>query len=268
MHSPFHHPELLKNYTERARLSMQFPNINPTNDTASDATYNEARQSDVCFPELYLFDNLKYYDTNTTLQCSKSNSCVQCTNRHSSTNIKAYCVTRFHTSEDIIVIANSPYIAIHEHSFTYLCNLIGSLYSNCTCLIVGKSFSCEIRTNDTILNHSHKQLKEVFGVKSQSWHITMDKRIYSVAVNDCVSQQDTFGCHWIPHSVVTGKLCEDCPPICRSVHHIITFAQFCVGAVLLKISLPTGRVSAVNLISDVVDKEYMVNSCNQSLILL
>ena len=271
MYSPFHHPELLKNYTERATdisLSMQFLNNDQAHVIAGETTYYEAWQSDVCFPELHLLDILKFDVNTTTVECSESNSCAQCINGHSSNNTKAYCVTLFHTSEGIVATANSSYIPIQEDLSTYLCSLKNSLYSNCACLITNRDFSSGIKTGDIIHDefvHPHKRLQEVFGVKAQSWHnIIINKNIYSIAVNECVSQQDTFGCHWIPHSMVTGKLCEDCPPICRSVHHILTFTQFCAGAVLLKMSLPTGRVSAVCLITDVVDKEYMVKSSSYS----
>ncbi len=93
----------------------------------------------------------------------------------------------------------------------------------------------------------------------------VDADVYNIAVNKCESLQNVYGCHWIPDSKISGYRCGDCPPICRSVDHTLTFIQFCIGAMLLKVSLPTGRISAVNILTDVADKDIQVrNSLNNS----
>ena len=42
----------------------------------------------------------------------------------------------------------------------------------------------------------------------------VEGEVYQMAVNRCVSAGEH--CHWIPNSLVTGKHCSDCQPICRS----------------------------------------------------
>ena len=83
--------------------------------------------------------------------------------------------------------------------------------------------------------------------------------VYNVAMNICESLRESqYHCHWIPKSIVTGKLCAACPAICRGVGHTLNFIQFTIGAVIFQISYPVSRVAMMVVLSDVVSKDYQV----------
>ena len=84
--------------------------------------------------------------------------------------------------------------------------------------------------------------------------------VIDLAVNKCESLYTSLGCHWTPMSLITGKDCPDCRLLCRSVDKTLNFIQFCLGAVLLLISVPSVRVSLVNVTSDYVNKEIQVSN--------
>ena len=86
----------------------------------------------------------------------------------------------------------------------------------------------------------------------------INMEVIDLAVNKCESLYTSLGCHWTPMSLITGKDCPDCRLLCRSVDKTLNFIQFCLGAVLLLISVPSIRVSLVNVTSDYVNKEIQV----------
>ena len=89
---------------------------------------------------------------------------------------------------------------------------------------------------------------------------------YNVAMNICESLRESqYHCHWIPKSIVTGKLCVACPAICRGLGHTISFIQFTIGAIIFQISYPISRVAIVMVISDVVSKDYQVGNTSMLL---
>ena len=59
-------------------------------------------------------------------------------------------------------------------------------------------------------------------------------KLNQLARTNCI-QANVSGhqCHWIPYSDIFKKECEDCQPICRSVHQTLTFPQFIIGNCLL-----------------------------------
>ena len=65
-------------------------------------------------------------------------------------------------------------------------------------------------------------------------------------------------CHWNPVSQFTGKYCQDCRPVCRSVRRSLNFFQFCLGVGLLTVSIPISTVVIVVIASDVVSVEMQV----------
>ncbi len=98
-----------------------------------------------------------------------------------------------------------------------------------------------------------KALQEMIGsrlftVHSQSLFV-VERYTYQRARENCEGHRE-HSCHWIPDSLVTKKHCYDCQPICRSTERTLTFAQFCVGAAILMLSIPIGRESLTAVISD------------------
>ena len=73
--------------------------------------------------------------------------------------------------------------------------------------------------------------------------------IRQVARNNCI-QANVSGhhCHWIPDSDIFKKECEDCQPICRSVHQTLTFPQYIIGYGFLLVSSSLQMITIASLL--------------------
>lgn len=67
-----------------------------------------------------------------------------------------------------------------------------------------------------------------------------------------------YGCYWNQHSRVTGGVCFECPPICRSKFKSLDFFQYCVGVALFVLAIPISRIVLMVLISDSLSREDQV----------
>lgn len=56
-------------------------------------------------------------------------------------------------------------------------------------------------------------------------------------------------CYWNPMSVVTGKLCITCLPLCRSKDKSLHFAQFIIGVLFVMLAIPLQKISLVMLLT-------------------
>ena len=67
-------------------------------------------------------------------------------------------------------------------------------------------------------------------------------------------------CYWNPVSQFTGKYCQTCRPVCRSVRRSLNFFQTCIGIGLVTIAIPIGVAASTVVASDFVSLEMQV--CN------
>ena len=82
---------------------------------------------------------------------------------------------------------------------------------------------------------------------------------YTIAVRKCENANITkHTCHWIPNSVITKKHCGDCQPICRSLQQSLTFAQYCIGATAITMSIDIVSVPVATLLSDRIGRSNQV----------
>ena len=83
-----------------------------------------------------------------------------------------------------------------------------------------------------------------------------------IARTNCI-QANVSGhqCHWIPYSDIFKKECEDCQPICRSVHQTLTFAQYIIGNSLLVLSSALQIVPVVALLMNQSPEQIQVCFC-------
>ena len=88
--------------------------------------------------------------------------------------------------------------------------------------------------------------------------LVIEGSVAALAERSC-EEMPHYSCHWNPHSAVTGRHCQDCPPICRKKTNYLEFPQFAIGAVLLLISVPVARIPITSLISDLVPRDGQVN---------
>ena len=87
----------------------------------------------------------------------------------------------------------------------------------------------------------------------------LPKEIYHLASNSCIQANVTgHQCHWIPFSDIAKKECEDCQPICRSVHQTLTFPQYVIGNCLLMVSSALQFVSIVALLMNQSPEQIQV----------
>ena len=84
----------------------------------------------------------------------------------------------------------------------------------------------------------------------------VEGEVYQMAVNRCESAGEH--CHWIPNSLVTGKHCSDCQPICRSPRHTLNFVQFTVGFSFFSSTGPIVYIGVFILVSNSVSKQFQV----------
>ena len=256
-YSPFHHPELIK-YSYAASMSLSISDERRKRQMGNDAheiAYNNI-QANVCFPNSYV-DGLKFDASTMKVKCNgkEVDSCAKCVDENVtaaafSVPPSVPCFSLGYRAGKLHVIEDS-YIPLQGPTSLYLCSARNhSEY--CACVIVRRddSMMSSVSPSDNQSTELQESLQSAAHIQSIQ---LVEDRIYSAAMNKCESLHDAHGCHWIPHSRITGELCSNCPLICRSVHHTLTFVQFCIGAMLMKVSLPTGRISAVNLITDVVD---------------
>ena len=105
------------------------------------------------------------------------------------------------------------------------------------------------------LELAESNISESGMVSVQSLQV-VEGEVYQMAVNRCESAGEH--CHWIPNSLVTGKHCSDCQPICRSPTHTLNFVQFTVGAVVLTSTIPLAYIGTFLLLSNTVPEQYQV----------
>ena len=259
-YSLFHHPELRKNYTIEA---MELP---PTNEhpsktqmSSDEPIIDNKIQANVCFPKPYK-DIQMFKASILKLKCTEMDSCAECIDKNMTAVFPVpptLCFSLGYRAEKLHVVGDS-YIPLREPIGTYLCST--GNYGYCACVIVQKkSMKPNAGPSDShAVNKSEISLQSNVHVQSL---MVIEESVYNVAMNRCESLYDVHGCHWIPQSRITGNLCTDCPYICRSVYRTLTFVQFCIGTALKTMSVPTSRVSTVNVILDVVDKDIQVRSC-------
>ena len=92
-------------------------------------------------------------------------------------------------------------------------------------------------------------------------HPVVNEIAYGFAMNVCESLSSSqYHCHWIPNSVITHRLCNACPAICRSVDRTLNFVQFLIGAVIFRLSIVVPTIGIMMVISDAVSRQYQVGN--------
>ena len=82
---------------------------------------------------------------------------------------------------------------------------------------------------------------------------------WDILANECEEGNSTLHqCYWNPNSRVTGKLCKDCYPVCRSTRKSLNFVQFTVGFAIFSLSIPLQGAPLIVVSSDFTPHEYQV----------
>lgn len=241
--SPFHHPSLIDdyNFTKGSKQFSKRSQCHPLVEVRSNFlngfevdSWSKLSLSSGYEMTLPLAESNKFV-------CKSANTCSDMCNKYykneSSTICLKYIVnwkgcgslidgTQMHFSSDRV-----------NYSESFLCSSPISAISFCV-----------------ILNTSHNQSQVV-----ETQAMNLPSEIFSIARNKCVAANTTWNdCYWNPQSIVTGKLCEDCQPICRSKSHSLTFVQFLLGSALLLVSIPIAWIPVAALISNRVSTNAQV----------
>ena len=233
--SPFHNPEIVLNY-QSSIVKLR------TRDEKCLQLY-QMKIKPVVYVSVKLNKRRLLSQNTTGMQCDRINNC----SKHCDANIdQCFCYSFdgklcIHRSTNDAMFMSGK---THDH---FLCRHGESLNSMCI----------SVQQSDTDLDNEINS-ESLHTVHSQALQL-LQTNVYDIAVNKCETA-DIRGhhCYWTPNSIITNRHCSDCPPICRSLQQSLTFAQFCIGAALLMISIPVAWVPIAGLISDRVHREAQV----------
>ena len=111
----------------------------------------------------------------------------------------------------------------------------------------------------TTINNTAVATLELQGNITTSRPLSMNQSLESLA-NSCEELNSTLQqCYWNPNSRITGKLCQDCYPVCRSIHKSLNFIQFTAGFIIFSASMPLQSVPLLVVISDFSPPQSQVN---------
>ena len=243
--SPFHHPNIVSHYRDLESTNtftkIQYPN--KRNVKCGDPYQNKLDST--VYASIQVTLHQEPVNTLDGLTCREVDACSR---EHCTDTLIDQCLHYTLDTNWCIQERNKVTIANYSKDYgtsQFLCKL--PLYSLCITIY-----------QETFMNQSVNE--SLYSVHSQALQL-LEVDLYEIAVNKCVSANvDGHQCYWIPNSIITKRHCSDCPPICRSLQHSLTFAQFCIGAALLMVSIPIAWVPVAALISDRVHKEAQVSS--------
>lgn len=245
--SPFHHPERENHTTLMQRSVLSVPqadvncrkvDMNRTTASVLDSiTINVQIQIQVNSFETHL--------TNTvTSHCQRVHSCPEYTEnsnlplRLEYTVIWGSCLIPTMRSSEQNVTNLMAYSCNSAASALPVCILINTMTDSEENSGSGDQVLDGLLTSNLLDVVHHQELK------------LLEENSYNVAMNRCEAMSTSqYHCHWLPDSLVTGHQCHDCPPICRSIHQTLNFAQFTIGAALLMVSLPIAWVPMAAMVS-------------------
>ena len=133
---------------------------------------------------------------------------------------------------------------IHKTTFIYSCKFQLNICVHVS--LVSPSIATQYATLQEYVTHVHVQTV-----------LVLESRLAVLAEDLCEGQFHN-SCHWNPHSTVTGRYCEDCPPICRDKKKYLHFFQFVIGVTLLFVTYEMIRTPIVSMVSDLVRNNHLV----------
>lgn len=71
---------------------------------------------------------------------------------------------------------------------------------------------------------------------------------------------ENHACYWNPASRVTGKICTECRPVCRSQQRSINFIQFSIGFSIILFVSQLFLTFVYSVASDYTPKRYQVST--------
>ena len=248
--SIFHHPELQQQY-----ISQLAARKSPKNAYVSEIfPCNLSSQSLILLEymtttDIFLFPKTENADSSSKCELVQSNpTCTELALNENYLVWSRLLHLRLDFESPCPHLAHGPKVVDQRHGSVYSC----SIYSNNLQLML---YICVYSTSSSI---QYRDLDEyVARVHLQTVQVIAG-RLAALAEEICEGQPH-HSCHWNPHSEVTGRYCEDCPPICRDKTNYLQFSQFLLGVFLLLVFFEYLRVTTTGMISDIVDDDKQVS---------
>ena len=247
-YSPFHHPEITKNYSH-LNVSSMHSSIRRSADTFPLPELTELR--------LLSSNEFKFsYNTDFAMEVDISCHIVrenEC-NQHSSAKHLYYT---YDTNGNMESVASIQATSNGHPLGLFLCSASFSAEASQPIVCV------RLYGTDTI-SHQNKDFTEDIEDVLKTVHIQtlmkLPKTVYDTAKMNCIHANVTNRhCHWMPSSNISNKECQDCQPICRSKEQSLNFVQFLIGTIVLMIAFPILWVPVAAMASNQVPLEYQVH---------
>ena len=250
--SIFHHPELQQKYVSQLHIPANSNNAS----MAEIPNFLCERSNELLTLEKYMLDmDIYVFPTieseGLAAGCAFVSSCPVCTQQdlnriysiyptclHLRVDFENQCLYLVHTKLQEAVVNLDKSI--------FSCSIHKSQFKLCIYVSAAASYSPQYASVEEYVEHVHIQTVQV-----------IERRLAALAENICDGQPH-HSCHWNPHSEVTGRYCEDCPPICREKSKYLQFYQFVIGAGLLLLCGEIVKVPMLGILSDIVDKDSQV----------
>ena len=230
-HSPFHHPEIIKNQsknvTSTTAVSLDYPKL-----------FNEVKLGMTSEIKLQFEGGMVLHSSENMgfiAKCRLNSSCSLC------------------DSTILLPQEVQPCLVLENNSVVHVI----SSEKNVNAL----QFSCSSDDAKTFCININTQGIHHFEKKD---HNPMTNGIsaylqYSLISNSCI-KADVPGrkCHWIPFSTVSNSVCNDCPPICRAKEQTLNIVQFSLGLFALLISAPILWMPLMAIATDFSPKQFQV----------
>ena len=245
-YSPFHNPGLVDNYylLEPHRELFKRTHCNQLTDISSNilTSFELISRSKVTLLSGYTIEN--QFTDDTKFDCQPKDVC------------STLCSQRYIEGKPVCLQYGARVNA--EGCWTQIDQVHNTLNSNAS-----ESFLCSSSRSSLsfcIFLHTIQEPPPLVQIQSLK---RLKSDVYNEAMNMCLTANGTRNnCYWNPQSIITGKHCEDCQPICRSRSHSLTFVQFVLGSALLLVSIPIAWVPVAALISNRVSTAAQVRQCN------
>ena len=247
--SLFHHPELLQQYI----LRLATPTVPEIAFVAENVPCEKLNLSEnmlkyLANTDIYVLPESKVVDM--TARCLLVPSCPLFSQQDS--KFESFCSTYLHIRLSVDSCLYSPNAQlnlskIHQRTFIYSSSMHKFQLNICVHVsLVSPSTAIQYTTVQKYMAHVHVQTVQV-----------LESRL-AVLAEDLCEGQFHHSCHWNPHSTVTGRYCEDCPPICRDKKKYLHFFQFVIGLTLLFVTFEMIRIPTVCMVSDLVQNNHLV----------
>lgn len=133
------------------------------------------------------------------------------------------------------------------------CLMVTPRTSNLSSTINSTNTSASLWSNKATLDGNYSSLPEDYFLSNDSVGEMLLKANY------CMSQSSMENtCQWNPLSPITGKLCKECYPVCRSVHKSLNFIQLLIGIMLFTTAVPMSSVTLFLVASEFTPLEKQV----------